>query len=1094
MKGKIILTFLPCLLFALKEVKDEYTAQRRNYHPAPKTYRSGNFLYDIETNRLVCAFDLRKGPYPGDFETKARKFLKDFRNKLGYSLNTDFKLLSIKKGLKDLTHVRLLQTYKGIPIFGSEVVITFKGEYVTFISSRLKSVKKEPDLKVEITKEKAYEIAKNFLPIKGRIHKFIEPELCIYPYSDFKLTYRVLIPSDDPIGDWEFFVDAKTGEVIFVRDQAKYFDGQGYSFNPDPLTTAHRVYNQNSYWADNNDADNDSLNGQRFLVPLLGLTDSAGWKLLKGPFAYLIDWDLPTVPIVKRTDGIFNYTRSQSGFEDVMVYFGIDIFQRYIQSLGFNNVNNEPQDLDPHGVNGADNSYYVPSMDRIAYGEGGVDDAEDMDVIIHEYGHAIQDDQVPGWGASAEADAMGEGFCDYIAASYSIVIDTFKWAWVFNWDGHNPFWPGRSVNMDNYHYPEDAPPNRQIHDAGQLWSSSLFDVIWELYYFYGSMDSARKILDRLVIQHHFYLTASATMPEAAHAILQADADINNRKHWPIIIPIFDARGFIDASDYLPEITHSPLRDNENLFGPYPVYAIVTPSVAPIESVFVFYWTSISSLDTFKITMQPTQTPNEYLAYIPGPGQEANIYYYIYARDMGNAFNTHPRGAPANYHSFRVGPDTINPSITHTPIRTFYSIFRWPAKVKAIIVDNLSVDTAYVEWLYNGNPQIPFGLTYRGNNLYEGIFPLQSVNLSDSIQYRIVAIDGSLIPDTAKSPPTGYYKFYIVQSKGFLLVLNDDSGDRSLYGKSGILSEYETYIDEKKAGESADSIALWLISKGYEVVKENIWQTNPQSWGNYDALILSSGLDVNTVAQDNSYGPSMRTYLKDFVQGGGKLFVEGGEIGFDAYFWNPDFGTSVLHINDWDSDNPGTLNLYLQDHPIAKRPNSLPTQISLTYTGQWGVADALKVTQDAYFVYNWSSYTQDGALIVHDISQGVPNVVYLPINILSVSNRIVAKALIENSIEYLLGYTGIYEENVETPSLFLAGTFGKNIKVSFVLNRAQEISLKVYDISGRKNYDYKEFFDTGSHTLTLNRFKPGVYFLIFRTEGNLRGVKKIVLVD
>ena len=42
-----------------------------------------------------------------------------------------------------------------------------------------------------------------------------------------------------------------------------------------------------------------------------------------------------------------------------------------------------------------DNSFYSPATRKIKYGSGGVDDAEDADVILHEYGHAIQDDQVP---------------------------------------------------------------------------------------------------------------------------------------------------------------------------------------------------------------------------------------------------------------------------------------------------------------------------------------------------------------------------------------------------------------------------------------------------------------------------------------------------------------------------------------------------------------------------------------------------------------------------------------------------------------------------------------------------------------------------
>ena len=54
----------------------------------------------------------------------------------------------------------------------------------------------------------------------------------------------------------------------------------------------------------------------------------------------------------------------------------------------------------------------------MTFGTGGVDDAEDAEIILHEYGHAIQDDQVPGWGQHEEGSAMGEGFGDYNAASF----------------------------------------------------------------------------------------------------------------------------------------------------------------------------------------------------------------------------------------------------------------------------------------------------------------------------------------------------------------------------------------------------------------------------------------------------------------------------------------------------------------------------------------------------------------------------------------------------------------------------------------------------------------------------------------------------
>ena len=100
-----------------------------------------------------------------------------------------------------------------------------------------------------------------------------------------------------------------------------------------------------------------------------------------------------------------------------MVYFHIDRVQRHIQQLGFANVLNGSIKVNVDGIPD-DNSFYSPMSKSLTFGTGGVDDAEDADIILHEYGHAIQDDQVPGFGPSGEARAMGEGFGDYLAASF----------------------------------------------------------------------------------------------------------------------------------------------------------------------------------------------------------------------------------------------------------------------------------------------------------------------------------------------------------------------------------------------------------------------------------------------------------------------------------------------------------------------------------------------------------------------------------------------------------------------------------------------------------------------------------------------------
>ena len=115
----------------------------------------------------------------------------------------------------------------------------------------------------------------------------------------------------------------------------------------------------------------------------------------------------------------FIYDRTQDEFEQVMAYYWITEAQKYIQSLGFGTryraVNKEPQRV---RINqwGADNSFATTHKDELRFGKGGVDDAEDAEVILHEYGHAIHFSQNFAF-ASVEAGAISEGFGDYWAVT-----------------------------------------------------------------------------------------------------------------------------------------------------------------------------------------------------------------------------------------------------------------------------------------------------------------------------------------------------------------------------------------------------------------------------------------------------------------------------------------------------------------------------------------------------------------------------------------------------------------------------------------------------------------------------------------------------
>jgi Zn-dependent metalloprotease len=150
-------------------------------------------------------------------------------------------------------------------------------------------------------------------------------------------------------------------------------------------------------------------------------------------------------------------------------------------------------------------------VDAITFGTGGVDDAEDNEVIWHEYGHAIQDDQVPGFGEAEEAGAIGEGFGDYWAVTMSQATSpntaVTPWPCVMDWDStsYTDETPHCLRRTDGPKvYPGDL--DGEVHDDGEIWSHALWDVNRAL---------GRTAANRVILEAQFYFAPDVTMPTAA---------------------------------------------------------------------------------------------------------------------------------------------------------------------------------------------------------------------------------------------------------------------------------------------------------------------------------------------------------------------------------------------------------------------------------------------------------------------------------------------------------------------------------------------------------------------------------------------------
>ena len=617
-------------------------------------------LIDPATGAYATLVNQQAGPYAGSAEQVARAFLADKSGRFALARGSSDLVLDAVQVVPGGGHVRFVQSIGGVPIYRADMVVSLdaSGKFVTAVASNYDPLVDRGSLNTiaTLTVAQARDIAIGSLRITGppQLTGDTTEGLWIVRDEDIvgstpRLAWRITIPVMQPLGDWEVFVDAGDGQVLRILDQSLYADGSGSAFDPDPLTTAGASYNTPSgSYTDNNDADHATLTAQTLTRPLPDLTLISGLYYLRGPWVYIDEFESPvSAPATSANANGFVFTRNQQGFEDVNAYYQIDQNQRYMQSLGFTNIQHAPIHVDTHGLSGDDNSHFIPSTNKIAWGEGGVDDAEDADVLLHEYGHAIQSSSRPGWGGG-DQDDMGEGFGDYWAGSYSASISANHDSWVFNWDGHNPFWSGRVLNGTASY---STWGSGDIYTNGTSWASCLWLMRAEM---------GRTALDTDVLKHHFYQGTTATGAQAAAFLMQADKDLYAGLHGGTIENFFVLRGFFASTLYdVPALTHTALPDTVHTVGPFPVTVTVT-SVSAVVAGSVKVKFGTGGAYTQEVVLNPTGNPNEWGGEIPVQDGGSTFDYYIIADNAATWRGASPRGAAYKHNTVHVdaGPSAV----------------------------------------------------------------------------------------------------------------------------------------------------------------------------------------------------------------------------------------------------------------------------------------------------------------------------------------------------------------------------------------------------------------------------------------------------
>ena len=460
------------------------------------------------------------GPASGDARTVAARALRAYAAKVGADASR-FRLDTVRHSLIG-THVRGTEVRGGVPVDGTYALVSIVDGRVWQVAARDSDLPGAP-VASPLSATAAVGAALRHAKVTTTLVPSKAERLLVAHRGSLVDAYRIGVVATSPAVALTYDVAAADGRVLAVRDDNQYADGHATVFDPNPTVTKRdtklRQPGVDEAGVDT-DLDSPELTAQLRTLPLKGLDSVAlAAGRLVGP------WVTVHGPVGPSLDGKFAFTRGDPRFEATMAYAHLDRIQRYFQSMGFlpqreNGVNAESQDVITPRAEGFDNSFYQPANDIMLLGTGGVDDGEDAEVIVHEYGHAVQDAQVKGWGNHHEGGSMGEGFGDFLAAAfYARGSGGFGDLCVADWDAtsYSSANPTCLRRMDSKKkYPDDMED--EVHADGELWSA----LLWRLRNGVGR--SATQKSDnsiKLVLTSHELLTPDATFGDAVLALRTA---------------------------------------------------------------------------------------------------------------------------------------------------------------------------------------------------------------------------------------------------------------------------------------------------------------------------------------------------------------------------------------------------------------------------------------------------------------------------------------------------------------------------------------------------------------------------------------------
>ena len=366
------------------------------------------------------------------------------------------------------------------------------------------------------------------------LRKIVNQESYVVIYQDESFHYAVETFLPGPYSSKDTLAYLSLDKRVLLKHSTRIFKAQPDTtihlpvFMPNPIVSSGSRYG--NLFKDRNDEDHDAFQDEYNWVPLA--FDGHGTYLPHSTLFHFTEVSSPFDSSFLFRNQDMPLNRSHPGFETANAAYHLENFAYNLRILGYSDLL-QPLEVDPHALNGRDESAFngYANPPSLEFGEGGVDDAEDAQVIIHEFSHSLVHAASPFTYVGFERKAIEEGTADFLAMSYTYRLSGEREDNVFSWDGHNEFWDGFVLNASKSYNTKTDIPN----EDREIWSACL-SCIWNVI--------GTDATDKLVLESLYYLRPEITMPEMAHNYQVIDTLLNNAENVFSIRDCFYRRGIV----------------------------------------------------------------------------------------------------------------------------------------------------------------------------------------------------------------------------------------------------------------------------------------------------------------------------------------------------------------------------------------------------------------------------------------------------------------------------------------------------------------------------------------------------------------------